>query len=315
MALLTSLRAALHAIIWIAVIAVAQDHQDEGGDVEQADPERMVVTFVNEMPDVNIELFWEGEGQRRTEGTVDRRGGFITVETSVGHEFSYDLNGSRHYLTPPPPNADGRQFVTLAGHTEPDGFIVKCPLQQTAEYDNLSLDFTVRPYWAARGASRFLDLVRNKYFDGVALNRVVPEFLTQFGIARDHEQKMLWDELTISDDRPFMEFEPGYVSFAGSGPDSRTTEIFIVMPGTSDEQLEYFGENSWETPFAVLQDLDVMTKIYSGYGDMPPWGEGPDSDKIYQADGYEYLASNFPKLTYIERCYIVGEESTVEAEL
>jgi len=47
------------------------------------------------------------------------------------------------------------------------------------------------------------------------------------------------------------------------------------MPGASQEQLDYFGENSWETPFAVVQgDLEILTKIYSGYGDMPPWGIG-----------------------------------------
>ena len=36
--------------------------------------------------------------------------------------------------------------------------------------------------------------------------------------------------------------------------------------------------------------------------------KGPDSEKIYDVDGYEYLAKNFPKLDYIERCYIVEEE-------
>lgn len=59
--------------------------------------------------------------------------------------------------------------------------------------------------------------------------------------------------------------------FLGNGDDSRTTEIFIAMPGASQEQLDYFGENSWETPFAVLQgDANVLSKIYSDYGDMPP---------------------------------------------
>ena len=47
------------------------------------------------------------------------------------------------------------------------------------------------------------------------------------------------------------------------------------MPGTGEEQLDYFGENSWETPFAVvLGDLDILNEIYSGYGDMPPEGAG-----------------------------------------
>jgi len=243
------------------------------------------------------------------EGTISPRGGSLDVDSFVGHEFSYDLDGSRHYFAPREPDVSGKQYVILAGTS--DGFLVRCELERKIETPDLSissLDIIVKPYCAPRGASRFLELVRQKYFDGVVLNRVVPNFLTQFGIAKDHELKTTWGSMPILDDRPFMQFETGYVSFAGNGPDSRTTEIFIAMPGASPEQLEYFGENSWETPFAVVQDANVLTKIYSGYGDMPPWGEGPASDRIYEADGYEYLAQNFPNLDYIDRCYIVDEE-------
>ena len=42
------------------------------------------------------------------------------------------------------------------------------------------LDIMIKPYWSPMGATRFLELVRKGYFDGVALNRVVPKFLTQF---------------------------------------------------------------------------------------------------------------------------------------
>merc|ERR1712127_823118 len=88
-------------------------------------------------------------------------------------------------------------------------------------------------------------------------------------------------------------------------------EIFIVMPGASPEQREKFGENSWETPFALIEG-DVgksgLNKIYSGYGDMPPFDKGPDPAKIYAVDGYTtYLPKSFPKLDYIDRCYIVDE--------
>ena len=42
-----------------------------------------------------------------------------------------------------------------------------------------SLEMLVKPYWSPMGASRFLELVRAGYYDGVALNRVVPGFLMQ----------------------------------------------------------------------------------------------------------------------------------------
>mmetsp|Transcript_26363 Transcript_26363/g.56837 ORF Transcript_26363/g.56837 Transcript_26363/m.56837 type:complete len:333 (+) Transcript_26363:202-1200(+) len=324
------LRATIATILWLMVIiaigAQAQEVEEVEEEVEEVE---MVVTFVNEMPDTPIELFWENEDtkERKSEGIIQPRGGYIDVQTFVGHEFSYDLNGIRNYYTPPEPNALGHQFAILAGETP--SIHVRCHLQReldTTESEgglvgSSALEITVQPYWAPRGASRFLELVRAKYYDGVALHRVVPQFLTQFGIAKDVEQRVEWDERPIVDDFETTDFQPGYVSFAGSGHDSRTTEIFIVMPGTDQEQLDYFGTNSWETPFAVVDmavEGSVLSKIYDGYGDMPPWGNGPDSDRIYDEDGYTtYLPENFPKLDYIDRCYVVEEEGMddTEAEL
>lgn len=311
---MTSLVFLPSAIVWLMaiVIAVAQ-----GGEHVKVEELPMVVTFVNETPDTSIELFWENEftGERRTEGTIAPRGGFLEVHTFVGHEFSYDLHGARHYVASLEPNSLGQQFAVIAGDS--GSISVRCELERNFRMEAVYspfLEITVKPYWAPRGASRFLELVRQKYYDGVVLNRVVPQFLIQFGIAKDYEQRMEWDEKPLLDDFPETErsFEPGFISFAGNGPDSRTAEIFIVMPGTSQEQLDYFGTNSWETPFAFIAgpvDSSVLPMIYDGYGDMPPWGHGPDSDKIYDVDGYTtYLPEKFPKLDYIDRCFIVGEE-------
>lgn len=164
----------------------------------------------------------------------------------------------------------------VAGDT--DGFRVRCEITVNSQQYMDYLDILVKPYWAPRAASRFLELVREKYYDGVAFNRVVPKFLTQFGIAKDYFTRTKERELTIWDDFPKgIPFVPGTMSFAGSGHDSRISEVFIVSPGTSQEQLDKFGENSWETPFAII-DGDVeksgLMKIYSGYGDMPPFGTG-----------------------------------------
>ncbi|EJK53447.1 hypothetical protein THAOC_27122, partial [Thalassiosira oceanica] len=71
-----------------------------------------------------------------------------------------------------------------------------------------------------------------------------------------------------------------------------------------------------ETPFGYLSgpsDLDLLSKI-KAYGDMPPWGEGPESSRIYQDDGYEYLAENFPELDYISKCYVVDEQTELAGD-
>ena len=255
-------------------------------------------------------------------------------------EFSYDFGGVRHYVNVPPGNANGEQFIILCGSVEPR---VRCEITVHSQHLMDYFDILVKPYWAPRGASHFLHLVRNNYYNGVAFNRVVPGFLTQFGIAKDYNMRMERRDDKIWDDFPIegMRFEPGFISFAGSGFDSRTTEIFIVDPAASEEQLRAFGANTWETPFAVIAGdvrASAVPKIYSGYGDMPPWGNGeialshrdvytsvcftndlslsinftsllgPDPSRIYDADGYTfYLLTNFPKLDYIDRCYIIDE--------
>ena len=160
-------------------------------------------------------------------------------------------------------------MLVLANH-KGEGIRVRCDISVNAGRTEASFDIMVQPHWAPRGAARFLELVRMGHYDGVVFNRVVPKFLIQFGIAKGYKERTGVQDVAIWDDYPRnIAFEPGTISYAGSGFDSRTAEIFIAMPGASKDQLSKFGENSWETPFAFVEgDLSVLNKIYSGYGDM-----------------------------------------------
>jgi cyclophilin family peptidyl-prolyl cis-trans isomerase len=151
-----------------------------------------------------------------------------------------------------------------------DGIRVRCDITVDSGKTLSSFDILVQSYWAPRGAARFLELVRQGYYNGVVFNRVVPKFLIQFGIGKDYEARTGVQDTAIWDDYDNdIPFEAGFVSFAGSGPDSRTGELFIAMPGASTAQLSKFGENDWETAFGFVEgNLTVLDKIYSGYGDM-----------------------------------------------
>ena len=64
-----------------------------------------------------------------------------------------------------------------------NGVLVRCELSNVGERRaEEKLDIIIKPYWSPMGATRFLELVRRGYFDGVALNRVVPKFLTQVSL-------------------------------------------------------------------------------------------------------------------------------------
>jgi len=218
-----------------------------------------------------------------------------------------------------PHNNRGSAYLVLTANED---ITVRCTTSingNKGEYQ--SMDILVKPSWSPRGASRFLELVRGGYYNGVALNRVVKGFLTQFGIARDYNTRSDWRENAILDDPVDPEdrigFQPGMLAYAGSGENSRTTEIFVVMPGTVQHQLEYFGTNPWETPFGMLVGSSVEESPvakWHAYGDMPPWGDGPDPQKIYRSDGYDYLNREFPDMDYIQECEIVQEWVLEEAE-
>eukprot|EP00565_Helicotheca_tamesis_P009626 CAMPEP_0185728656 /NCGR_PEP_ID=MMETSP1171-20130828/4010_1 /TAXON_ID=374046 /ORGANISM="Helicotheca tamensis, Strain CCMP826" /LENGTH=309 /DNA_ID=CAMNT_0028397385 /DNA_START=84 /DNA_END=1013 /DNA_ORIENTATION=- len=289
--------------------------------VEAEESNRVKVTFVNEFP-FDVELFFESsDGSRRvSQGVLKGRGGSVSMTTSLGHSFTYDTTNTRRYIEI---SQNSKKDVENAIILGPNAIFVRCEVSAHGGTELEDLDIIVRPQWSPWGAQRFLQLIREGYYDGCALNRVVPRFLTQFGIGADYAKRTKVRTNTIPDDPQVgILFRPGYMAYAGSGDNSRSSEVFIVMPETSESQLKYFGTNSWETPFAEVDlsnfggdaTLSPMARWHS-YGDMPPYGEGPDSQLIYAEDGYEYLKENFPELDYIQSCFIVDEKFPNDPEV
>jgi len=271
--------------------------------------EHVAIIFRNELPKP-VTLYWDGKDDIRIpqNGGVPlaAKGGELRINSVPGHKFSYEYGGEIHHLIVQA--AEQYSYVVLLAGK--DDISVHCTVTSNGRKDSdLPLKIRVVPWWSPRGASKFLQLVRSGYYNGVALNRVVPHFLTQFGISPDYQTRTHYREDRIQDDPvhdPPIKFVPGAMSFAGSGPDSRTTEVFIVATGTSQNQLNHFGTNPWETPFGVVDDVkNTPVAKWHSYGDMPPYGEGPSSQKMYLEDGYEYLARDFPLIDYIQECFVV----------
>jgi peptidyl-prolyl cis-trans isomerase A (cyclophilin A) len=49
--------------------------------------------------------------------------------------------------------------------------------------------------------------------------------------------------------------------------------------------------------------MDVVEKLYSGYGEGAPRGRGPSQQQI-TAEGNAYLVKDFPKLDYVKKATI-----------
>jgi len=153
--------------------------------------------------------------------------------------------------------------------------------------------------WAPIGYERALTLFERSYYDHSHFFRVIPNFLVQFGISYTDDQDLKhFADSTIKDDPGIgMPFEEGLVSFAGSGPDSRTSQLFIAYgPSRS------LGTEPWETPIGeVVDGMANMRKLYSEYGDGKPHGRGPEQYKIRNG-GKSFMNENYPNLDAFLTC-------------
>jgi cyclophilin family peptidyl-prolyl cis-trans isomerase len=157
---------------------------------------------------------------------------------------------------------------------------------------------TVHREWAPVGADRFYNLVKNGFYDDVRFFRVIPGFMAQGGMSGDPAIQKIWGRNNINDDPVKQSNKRGFVVFATAGPNTRTTQLFINFgdnAGLDKQGFSPFGE--------VTKGMDVVDKIYNGYGEGAPRGKGPDQGRL-QAEGNAYLAKDFPKLDYIKTATI-----------
>ena len=171
----------------------------------------------------------------------------------------------------------------------PTALTAKAPDQYEVTFKTTAGDFVVQVTraWAPLGADRFYNLVKHGYFTDASFFRVVPGFVVQFGLSANPAVNKVWEKASIKDDPVTQSNHLGYVTFATAGPNTRTTQLFINLGDNA--RLDSLG-------FAVFgqvtNGIDVVQKIYSGYG------ESPDQAAI-TTEGKAYLDKNFPKLDHI----------------
>lgn len=143
------------------------------------------------------------------------------------------------------------------------------------------------------GVDRFYYLVTHGFYDGLAFFRVIENFIAQFGIHSDPVINRVWRHAQIPDDPVVESNLRGTLAFAKAGPDTRTTQLYFNL--RDNENLDAMGF----APFAhVIDGMDVLDSIYSGYGEGWPSGNGPNQEEI-QEQGKTYLSEQFPHLDYI----------------
>lgn len=157
-----------------------------------------------------------------------------------------------------------------------------------------------RPDWAPLGVAQFEDLASNSFWDECRIFRVIPNFISQFGINGNPTIQAKYRK-AIKDDPVKVTNARGTVVFATAGPNTRTTQLFI---NTRPQGNGFLDRQGFSPIGEVVEGMDVVDAFYDGYGEGAPSGKGPNQGLI-QAKGNEYLIPSFPKLTYISKATIL----------
>jgi homoserine O-acetyltransferase len=152
--------------------------------------------------------------------------------------------------------------------------------------------------WAPVGADRFYNLVRAGFYDDSRFYRVTARF-TQFGIPGNPEVAALWRTPTLPDDPVRQSNTRGRFAFAMTGPNARTTQIYICKTDMSSQDRDGFAPLGM-----VVAGMEVVDALYAGYGESAGGGmRGGKQDRIF-AEGNAHLDRDFPKLDRLIRARV-----------
>ena len=145
--------------------------------------------------------------------------------------------------------------------------------------------------WALRGAARFLELVRARFFDDSRFFRVREKYIAQFGIAGNPAVTRAWAGREFPDDSVRTSNVRGTFAFAMTGPNVRNTQIYINLVDNTQLDAQGFSPIG-----RVIEGMDVVDRLYSGYGEDAGGGLRAAKQQKMLEEGNAHLDIAFPKL-------------------
>jgi cyclophilin family peptidyl-prolyl cis-trans isomerase len=154
---------------------------------------------------------------------------------------------------------------------------------------------------APLGADRFYHLVASGFYDDSRFYRVIAGRFAQFGIAGNPQVAQVWRSESFPDDPVRATNTRGTFAFAMTGPNARTTQIYINVTDQPRQDADGFA------PFGkVVEGMDVVDKLYSGYGETSGGGmRGGKQGKLFE-EGNAFLDREFPLLDKLQRARLTA---------
>jgi len=163
-------------------------------------------------------------------------------------------------------------------------------------------DFVIEAHrdWSPHGVDRLYQLVRAGYYDDSRFSRVRAGYIVQWGIAGDPAIAQRWRNERIPDDRVRHTNARGTIAYAMTGPDTRTTQLYINL--RDNPQLDAQGFSPVGT---VVRGMDVVDRLNAEYGETAGGGMRAGKQGAVFAGGNAYLDRNYPRLDHLVRAEIV----------
>ena len=215
----------------------------------------------------------------------------VAVKKVITEEATVDTPSTNVAAEPPLTDDEKRAALrdpTLNHRQAPDNYRVQF------ETTKGSFIVGVTREWAPLGADRFYHLVDIGFYNDTGFFRNVPGFVVQWGLNGDPAINMAWKNARIQDDpaKGHSNTE-GTIVFATSGPNTRTSQLFINFKNNSN--LDRMGF----TPFgSVVEGMDVVNSLNNEYGQTANQGR-------ITMEGNSYLKTNFPKMDFITNATVL----------
>lgn len=164
-----------------------------------------------------------------------------------------------------------------------------------------NFDIEAKREWSPQGVDRLYQLIKNEFYTDIAIFRVVPGFVAQFGIHNDSLVNASWKKFKIDDEEVKESNDVMTISFARGGVKTRTTQIFINLKDNKRlDALDYSGVKGFPVIAKVIAGKENIKKFYGKYGDR--LGMRQDSINLY---GNKFIKKNYPEIDFIKKAYIL----------
>ena len=164
-----------------------------------------------------------------------------------------------------------------------------------------NFDIEAKRAWSPEGVDRLHQLIESGFYTDIAIFRVVPNFVVQFGIHNDSILNNSWSQYKINDEPVIEKNYKGSISFARGGARSRTIQIFINLK--DNNRLDTYkggGATGFPVIAKVTKGMENIGKFYEAYGDK--LGFKQDSIQKY---GNDFIKRKYPEIDFIQKAYII----------